>query len=151
MRQGSFLPTQVVSSRLWPPPPPSGLISFLCTCFSSTPTSIACLTHFALFALFALFDPFSGQRTRRGRCPIAQRGEFSVRPSERTNKRTNIRPIGPLRVQPLPPDPSPLALSRPQPPRPLETLPRPKILTSVFFCPIWMKFGMGANNGAKTT
>ena len=61
-----------------------------------------------------------GQRTRRGRCPIAQRGEFSVRPSERTSERTNVRPVGPLRVQPPPPDPSPSALSRPQPPRPLD-------------------------------
>ena len=25
-----------------------------------------------------------GQRTRRGQCPIEQRGEFSIRPSERT-------------------------------------------------------------------
>ena len=30
---------------------------------------------------------------------------------------------------------------------------RPKVKISNFcvFCPIWMKFGMGANNGAKTT
>ena len=27
-----------------------------------------------------------GQRTRRGRCPIEQRGVISVRPSERTNE-----------------------------------------------------------------
>ena len=68
-----------------------------------------------------------GQRTRRGRCPIGQRGEFSVRPYVRTNERANERPSGrPLRVQP-PPDPSPSALSRPQPPRPLETLPRPQL------------------------
>ena len=32
-----------------------------------------------------------GQRTRRGRCPIEQRGEFSVRPSERTSERINVR------------------------------------------------------------
>ena len=69
-----------------------------------------------------------GQRTRRGRCPIEQRGEFSVRPnvrpSERTNERTNERPSGPLRVQPPPP---PQPLSPLQAPRPLETLPRPQL------------------------
>ena len=48
--------------------------------------------------------PF-GQRTRRGRCPIEQRGEFpSVHPNERANERTNERanvsPSRPLRVQP---------------------------------------------------
>ena len=76
-----------------------------------------------------------GQRTRRGRCPIEQRGEFpSVRPSRRANERANERPhkrpnerpnerpSRPLSIQP-PPTPT---LSRPQPPRPLETLPRPQ-------------------------
>ena len=73
--------------------------------------------------------PAFGQRTRRGRCPIGQRGEFSVHPSERTSERTNERtsvrtsPEGPA----PPPDPSLSALSRPQPPRPLETLPRPQL------------------------
>ena len=49
-------------------------------------------------------NPF-GQRTRRGRCPIEQRGEF---PSVRTSERTSVLP------------------SRPQPPRPLDTRPRPQ-------------------------
>ena len=44
------------------------------------------------------------------------------RPSERASERPSGRP---LRVQP-PPGPSPSALSRPQPPRALETLPRPQ-------------------------
>ena len=53
-------------------------------------------------ALTLLAPCLFGQRTRRGRCPIGQRGEFSVRPSERTSERTNVRPVGPLRVQPPP-------------------------------------------------
>ena len=67
-----------------------------------------------------------GQRTRRGRCPIGQRGEFSVRPSERTSERTSVRmslegpappgpqPLGPLQA------PAPHALrDPPQAPAPL--------------------------------
>ena len=37
------------------------------------------------------------------------------------------------------------------PARPTKIDQKWKFLTSVFFCPIWIKFGMGVNNGAKTT
>ena len=74
-----------------------------------------------LFTLFSLFR----QRTRRGRCPIEHTGG-NFRPSVRTNERPNVRPDGPWGSSP-PPDPSPSALSRPQPPRPLEALPRPQL------------------------
>ena len=45
----------------------------------------------SLLLVLSLFLSF-GQRTQRGRCPIGQRGEFSVRPNVRTNERANVRP-----------------------------------------------------------
>ena len=76
--------------------------------FSLIGATVSCTRYF--WSFYTLF----GQRTRRERCPRGQRGEFSIRPSERTSVRANERPSGrPLRVQPS-------ALSRPQPPRPLD-------------------------------
>ena len=71
-------------------------------------------------------SPF-GQRTRRGRCPIEQRGEFSVRPSVRTNERTSERTsVRTSPEGPAPPGPQPLGPLQAPAPRPLETLPRPQ-------------------------
>ena len=70
------------------------------------------------FSAYGAYGPFPFVlRTRKGRCPIEQRGEFpSVRASERTNK-TNERPPKPLQA--------PAHLQAPAP-RPLDTRPRPQ-------------------------
>ena len=54
--------------------------------------------HYSHLGILAILEGPFGQRTRRGRCPIEQRGEFSVRPNERPSARAGERPSGPLRV-----------------------------------------------------